>query len=291
MSSLNVLVNNLFDSSFRTAVNLGSEIGSYLPQIAKSYEFGLNIGRYTKEIATYPIRHLVRSMTFGYILLQLTGCAPQEEKTPEPKSIVESIPTPTPTTTPIPSLTYTFIENNRECELREEEFSINSMEKGNNDYDSRVVRIENAFKGYGVGYEISQGLILTNNHPIKGIKGEGRLHVHYPDGSSLEGYKKYNDPVKDLALVEVPRSIRELSGKVKFRSDAPLDEVVNVRTINPTDATYDKTSSQINFPITGIGRGSIINFEDSKFKIINDTLDGIRYKSDIFLRQVRVVQL
>ena len=62
--------------------------------------------------------------------------------------------------------------------------------------------------------------------------------------------EQYKDVINDLALVEVP-SNGEINYTTRFRSTAPLNESVELRTINPIDTTYADASSQIKFLIKG----------------------------------------
>ena len=74
MSSINALVNNLYDGGFRTALNIGKQSVKYLGT--------------------------------AYLLLKLTGCTIPDEKPPEIIPIYSPIPNPTDIT-PLPEQTNT----------------------------------------------------------------------------------------------------------------------------------------------------------------------------------------
>ena len=234
MISLNNLVNELFDSSVRTGSNIGREVWKYISHFR---QYTGNIG----ELTTYPIMYPVKSLIYGtgltYLLLKLTGCTSPEEKPPEPTPII----VPTNTQTPINMFTtYTFTKTNNACELEGENLVIGSNK--DEGYDNRLIRI-----GSGTGYEISPGLILTAAHVVEDF---GKKLLVYKGGKSSEGNVVYKDVINDLALVEVP-SNGEINYTTRFRSTAPLNESVELRTINPIDTTYADASSQIKFLIKG----------------------------------------
>jgi len=85
MVSVNALVDRLYDSR---PVKMGDGLASLMFQVSQVGQFVQKTG----EIATYPIRHPVRSLVYGaggaYFLLKLTGCTSPEEKPPEPYTLV-----------------------------------------------------------------------------------------------------------------------------------------------------------------------------------------------------------
>ena len=82
MVSVNALVDRLYDNG---TVNTSNGLAIFMSQVSQMGRYAQKIG----EIATYPIRHPVRSLAYGasgvYFLLNLTGCTSPAENLPKPK--------------------------------------------------------------------------------------------------------------------------------------------------------------------------------------------------------------
>jgi len=182
----------------------------------------------------------------------------------------------------IPEKDYTFIgsSDGKSCEIKQVRRSVYSPSR-RVQHDERVVRV----KG-GTGYEISPGYILTNDHIAKayrlGILNPPILIYSVDDSNSREGAIIERSETDDLALISVQP--RELTGKVKFREQLPLNARVTLRTINPTNGMYSRKSSLID--IDAISKSYILPSSlpstAHENAIHGNTSAGIRYTSDLF---------
>lgn len=253
MIALNNLVNKLFDGSIGIAANVGRGIGNYTS----------NFGRYTSnigEIVGYVRNNPMESL--GYVarnglksgllatLLFISckiGDATPMQSTRYPTPTNTPYPTATLTEVPLRSTTYMFYENNGSCGLKVDQSSI-KPEKQNTPYDTRLVMIEDATTdNRGVGFLISNRLILTAAHVVD--NPNRRLLIYSPSNQTpLKATVVAQDERQDLALIKLLDETIENRDYVRFRSDVVVDEKVRIKTINTIDEKYENPSSQINIP-------------------------------------------